>query len=435
MTDGRARLAAHPRDDLTPRQREVMELMAHGKTNFEIAQALGITLEGAKYHVSEILARLDVDSREQAIAAWQSGRRGWRWTRPRILVPAAAGIAAVAVGALLILALLQDDPALTGEPEAWVAWVADDLNESSPRTELHVRRGSQPETELFPETEFDVWYSPRWSPDGRVLAAVAGTEGGGASLVLFERHTSKVRSVHVDSPRVPPAWKPDSSALSLPTESGVVTFDLELNEVARSEAPPASMVSPTSLDARWSPDGDHLALLAYGNLLVMNEEGRFTVADASAAADHSDPRNLIKADDNQPYPLLLWQSNNAFHLFTFPPDLATVSSSDSIRWSVERDGSAWRLAGSEPNPLPEGLLAPGDSEPRGRLVWILADGSLQALTSGRIEGGRYDPGEPSHWAILHVVSADRVYAEFELPKVILGPGSRRTIFDLVLVSE
>ena len=50
--------------ELSDRQREVLRLMERGRTNFEIAQALGITLDGAKYHVSEILAKLDAASRE-----------------------------------------------------------------------------------------------------------------------------------------------------------------------------------------------------------------------------------------------------------------------------------------------------------------------------------------------------------------------------------
>lgn len=47
-----------PKVELTPRQREVLELVARGKTNPEIAETLGITLDGAKFHVSEILDRL-----------------------------------------------------------------------------------------------------------------------------------------------------------------------------------------------------------------------------------------------------------------------------------------------------------------------------------------------------------------------------------------
>ncbi len=58
-------------DSLTGRQREVLEQMALGKTNLEIAEHLGIGFESVKSHVSDILLRLDVSSREEAITAWQ----------------------------------------------------------------------------------------------------------------------------------------------------------------------------------------------------------------------------------------------------------------------------------------------------------------------------------------------------------------------------
>jgi DNA-binding NarL/FixJ family response regulator len=47
------------RDILTARQCEVLQLVARGYTNPQIAQELGITLDGAKFQVSEILSRLD----------------------------------------------------------------------------------------------------------------------------------------------------------------------------------------------------------------------------------------------------------------------------------------------------------------------------------------------------------------------------------------
>lgn len=56
---------------LTAKQRRVIALIERGKTNFEIAQELGVSLEGAKYHVSEILSKLEVDSREDAVRAWR----------------------------------------------------------------------------------------------------------------------------------------------------------------------------------------------------------------------------------------------------------------------------------------------------------------------------------------------------------------------------
>jgi len=63
-------------DDLTSREREVLRLVRVGLTNEKIAQRLGITVAGAKYHVSEILSKLGVASREEA-ALWRPSRRPW----------------------------------------------------------------------------------------------------------------------------------------------------------------------------------------------------------------------------------------------------------------------------------------------------------------------------------------------------------------------
>ncbi|MFD1484314.1 response regulator [Lacticaseibacillus baoqingensis] len=53
-------------DDLTNREREVLQLIAQGKSNQEIATALFITLKTVKTHVSNILAKLEVEDRTQA---------------------------------------------------------------------------------------------------------------------------------------------------------------------------------------------------------------------------------------------------------------------------------------------------------------------------------------------------------------------------------
>ena len=50
-------------DALTDRQREVAGLVAAGLTNREVAEQLGISKDGVKYHVAEILSRLGVSSR------------------------------------------------------------------------------------------------------------------------------------------------------------------------------------------------------------------------------------------------------------------------------------------------------------------------------------------------------------------------------------
>ncbi len=61
-------------EPLTPKQEEVIRLMAKGLTNGQIAEHMGITLSGAKWHVSEVLSKLGVSSREEAVALWKQQR-------------------------------------------------------------------------------------------------------------------------------------------------------------------------------------------------------------------------------------------------------------------------------------------------------------------------------------------------------------------------
>jgi DNA-binding NarL/FixJ family response regulator len=56
-------------DTLTTREREVLTLIAEGRTNRQIARQLNITERTARTHVSNILAKLQLTSRTQA-ALW-----------------------------------------------------------------------------------------------------------------------------------------------------------------------------------------------------------------------------------------------------------------------------------------------------------------------------------------------------------------------------
>lgn len=54
-------------EELTTREREILLLMTEGKTNQEIADQLFIALKTVKTHVSNILEKLDVQDRTQAV--------------------------------------------------------------------------------------------------------------------------------------------------------------------------------------------------------------------------------------------------------------------------------------------------------------------------------------------------------------------------------
>jgi len=56
--------------DLTPREREIVELLAQDLTNQEIADRLVIEVGTVKNHVHSILQKLDANSRSDAAAYW-----------------------------------------------------------------------------------------------------------------------------------------------------------------------------------------------------------------------------------------------------------------------------------------------------------------------------------------------------------------------------
>lgn len=70
------RAESGPPDDfqLTPRERDVLALLAEGCSNKEIARTLGISVHTAKFHVGSLLDKLDATGRTDAVA--HAARRG-----------------------------------------------------------------------------------------------------------------------------------------------------------------------------------------------------------------------------------------------------------------------------------------------------------------------------------------------------------------------
>jgi DNA-binding CsgD family transcriptional regulator len=121
---------------LTPREQEVLELLQQGFSNEQIAERLNISLAGAKFHVSEIISRLGVESRYEA-AAWQPSRSGafglaafiglFRKAAPErvfhmaskvVLAGVAVAIVLLLVGVLIMASRGDDDASLSQEGEA-----------------------------------------------------------------------------------------------------------------------------------------------------------------------------------------------------------------------------------------------------------------------------------------------------------------------------
>lgn len=102
-------------------------MIAAGLTNPEIGERLGISLNGAKWHVSEVLSRLQVERREDAAELWHSHQaftrrlRRARGLRIGLLLRIAGGaVAAGIAGGLVVLAVLAwrepDSPAPPSSP-------------------------------------------------------------------------------------------------------------------------------------------------------------------------------------------------------------------------------------------------------------------------------------------------------------------------------
>ncbi|MBI5949366.1 MAG: helix-turn-helix transcriptional regulator [Chloroflexi bacterium] len=133
--------------ELTRRQRDVLRLIAQGRTNPEIAEELGISFETVKSHVSEVLAKLGVDRREEAAAWWHQEhslrRHAARFGAGIVAVAFSGAGAAATAAALLVAGALVAIAIILGGRDDDTALVA-------PATETTVPETATP---ALPETE------------------------------------------------------------------------------------------------------------------------------------------------------------------------------------------------------------------------------------------------------------------------------------------
>ena len=309
----------HP-DVLTPRQWEVLELIRENLSNQEIAQKLGISLDGVKYHVSEVLTRLGVRNRLEA-ARWRPPRPGHGglaavmplvfWRKLGWLAQGVAGGLGIAVAAgfsLLIWGLLvtqsngsaaadvvlesQEGQVLDGAGvlDGFGLWLFD--TETASATRLPVNERLMLAQWLEDGTKFVAYAIDQqaWRiydvegnalgtflqlPEGdgpRITAHVRPTSEGTALLVLYDLPDGKSMAIidvatHLEQPfeslqgaNENPVFSPDGLHLAYANKNG----DLASVVVAKPDGTNATAIRVVSkpddyiFPVAWSPDGTSL---------------------------------------------------------------------------------------------------------------------------------------------------------------------------------
>jgi DNA-binding CsgD family transcriptional regulator len=157
-------------DELTQRQREVLALLRRGLTNEEIGRELGISTDGAKFHVSQILSKLQLSSRHEAasLPPEVGARRPW-WAALAPLpllremkwsTAASVAGAAVTAGGIVAIVVLAWGVAVTGSGSSVVVERDGDACAPTVREEFLRQQAL---------VEWDV-YCPSKLPDGFRLA-------------------------------------------------------------------------------------------------------------------------------------------------------------------------------------------------------------------------------------------------------------------------
>ncbi len=278
------------RDDIewTARQRQVLDLLARGYTNPQIGEALGLTLDGAKWHVSEVLTKLGVASREEAAAYWRVYRSPSRRLRRglRALAPAgwlqwagmggAGAVVAVAAFAFALVVLGSDDDGLP-EPRAGL-WVAAVVPVEEPIVEdgdfaypgMRLQMAHVEDGEWFRLATEGSWARPVWSPGGSRVAAFEGGAGatGDSRLVVIDPFTGEefVYQFEGETRLERLHWSPDGSRIAALLVEGeerrvmILTDEaVELGQQALRIVEGTPPVEGGSLPS-WSPDAGHFVV-------------------------------------------------------------------------------------------------------------------------------------------------------------------------------
>jgi DNA-binding CsgD family transcriptional regulator len=314
--------------DLTPRQLEVAKLVAEGHTNGEIADELGISLDGAKYHVSQLLLRLNLGRREQ-IGQWyrERGRRLGRLPTWLTLGRAVGAGALGATTALLVAAIVilsRDGPG-PAPPHTGNAGVIDAVVRDG--GVLHIRE----ERFVLPQEAID--RSPlasrsipqgnttedRWlliDENGVQLEEVTLLRDE-AGAILLRQWTSRDAGTLLDEPPfhsltnwlTPPDWSEPLAERLAFLEAGlsaaIAADDRASIEHSGREGTSLLVVRTARGDDRGSiPDIAGVDAVESVEETEYTDEGRFLVRHRSSVVDAGGNRTLVGEVSRDPFVLL-----------------------------------------------------------------------------------------------------------------------------------
>ncbi|MGE0059774.1 MAG: LuxR C-terminal-related transcriptional regulator [Dehalococcoidia bacterium] len=396
-----------PRHDdiLTPREWEVLTLLEERLTNEQIAQRLGISVDTAKFHVSEILGKLGVANRREAVS-WRTRREAplligllkVSLLREGGRVAVAASIGILCLIALGVLLMSNRSPSPLGKV-AYVAggnvWVKD------------LSSGAEMQITITGDFVSDL----RWSPSGRWLTAERDlpfeTPGGFRANTLWIMDANGKRGRALENLA---DWHPDKDRLALAKQvpGGVEITTQDADGRNERVILTSSEEERLGVFVSWSPDGEWIAYTAYirdpsaslpGTRITMNR----------VRPDGTDDEEFFRYDPRTDGPGSItygWTADSKAYLFSLsgPVISAAVDGSGPV-------GPEARIAlETQPSLAPDGsvtALVTGisrrESADRQIALFDPVQGSLDYLT-GALEEGAYPAWSPDAMSILYAAA-------------------------------
>lgn len=337
-------------EELTDRQREILRLIAAGKTNGEIAERLGISLDGAKYHVSEIIAKLGVASREDA-AEWWRKRISWRSVARLLCAPLTASgwklagaattlcvFGGLAVALLLLLSGGNEEPSKRGDAAATATadhssigfalcslttgWTKP--SPASMTTVFATPRFTNPAGDGRPLPSLWAMYLSHfyWIPDYRANSARIEPASMSGSSARDPARTQQLGCKQQFSylPKFEELWLLDHKALAMHRDGDIAVIDVapdpQTYQVAAFPWPPDVQPTPiTKTNSAFNgvrvlgPDGQLLFQEEYdvGSSIEYDDAGRFVAAVVFGSRTSS----RVRMDSAQPLNIELFWNGQA----------------------------------------------------------------------------------------------------------------------------